>query len=232
MSVVVKMALLGAMSIFAGAVQAQSLMGPSSAASTSGGVELRAFHQLASLTDDMQGAVLARTAQPLAQQGKTRSDATFRDERRGPSVLNTTAMASGPAATGGPQWSCLAEAIYFEARGEPVDGQVAVAEVILNRVDSDRYPDEICKVVNQGTGRINACQFSYTCDGVPEQIADQDAWKTAGRVARRLLDGAPRLLTQDATHYHADYVDPHWATVYPRTAQVGRHIFYKQIPGA
>ena len=73
--------------------------------------------------------------------------------------------------TGGKQWACLAEAIYFEARGEPVEGQFAVAEVILNRVESPKFPNSICKVVRQGTGRKHACQFSYNCDGKLEYIA-------------------------------------------------------------
>ncbi|MEL6585571.1 MAG: cell wall hydrolase [Pseudomonadota bacterium] len=140
-------------------------------------------------------------------------------------------LAMAPA-TGGAEWRCLAEAIYFEARGEPVAGQVAVAEVILNRVDATNYPGTICRVVNQGTGRRHACQFSYTCDGIPDRVRDGQAWTLAGKIARRLMDGAPRRLTGDATHYHADYVSPYWAKVYPETARLGRHIFYKQIPGA
>jgi spore germination cell wall hydrolase CwlJ-like protein len=137
-----------------------------------------------------------------------------------------------PAATGNAQWRCLTEAIYFEARGEPVPGQAAVAEVILNRVDSPRWPDTVCSVVNQGTGRLHACQFSYTCDGQPEVVTEPRAWERAGKIARLLLDGAARQLTGEATHYHADYVDPYWASVYPRTAVVGTHIFYRQTPGA
>jgi hypothetical protein len=78
--------------------------------------------------------------------------------------------------TGGKQWACLAEAIYFEARGEPVEGQFAVAEVILNRVDSPKFPNSICKVVRQGTGRKHACQFSYNCDGKLEYIANGSAY--------------------------------------------------------
>ncbi|MEM8822643.1 MAG: cell wall hydrolase [Pseudomonadota bacterium] len=136
-----------------------------------------------------------------------------------------------PREAGSTQWRCLTEAIYFEARGEPIEGQVAVAEVILNRVDSQRYPDTVCKVVNQGTGRLHACQFSYTCDGVPENVTEQPAWDRAGKIAHLLMDGAPRTLTADATHYHADYVDPSWAEVYSRTMQVGQHIFYRQTPG-
>lgn len=137
-----------------------------------------------------------------------------------------------PPATGGEQWACLREAIYFEARGEPIPGQYAVAEVILNRVDSARYPDTICGVVNQGTGRLHACQFSYTCDGLPEAMTEKRAARVAGKIARDVMDGKERSLTGDATHYHADYVDPSWNKVYPRTARVGKHIFYKQIPGA
>ena len=146
--------------------------------------------------------------------------------------IDATLLNAMPAIDGGKQWECLAEAIYFEARGEPVPGQVAVAEVILNRVDSDRYPNSICAVVNQGTGRLHACQFSYTCDGLPETITEPRAWDRAGKIARLLMDGHDRVLTAEATHYHADYVDPYWAKVYPQTAQVGRHIFYKQTPDA
>ena len=127
---------------------------------------------------------------------------------------------------------CLTEAIYFEARGEPLSGQVAVAEVVLNRVDDARYPDTVCGVVNQGTNRLHACQFSYTCDGIPEVVEDQAAWRDADGIAAHMLGGAPRDLTGAATHYHANYVDPYWAQVYPKTAQVGRHIFYKRTPDA
>jgi spore germination cell wall hydrolase CwlJ-like protein len=141
-------------------------------------------------------------------------------------------LAEMPRSTGNAQWRCLTEAIYFEARGEPVKGQAAVAEVILNRVDSPRWPDDVCGVVNQGTGRLHACQFSYTCDGHPEAVTEPRAWERAGKIARLLLDGAPRQLTGEATHYHADYVSPRWARVYPRTAQVGTHIFYRQTPDA
>lgn len=181
-----------------------------------------------SLAGQGAGSVLQTVARSLFDQGSPRAA----DYARGPAVINTTAVAAAPRATGNAQWRCLTEAIYFEARGEPVNGQVAVAEVILNRVDAQNYPDTVCAVVNQGTGRLHACQFSYTCDGNPENVTDGNAWETAGKIARRLLDGAPRQLTDAATHYHADYVDPYWARVYPKTAHVGRHLFYRQIPGA
>ncbi len=137
-------------------------------------------------------------------------------------------LADQPAASGGEQWECLAEALYFEARGETVRGMFAVGEVILNRVDSDAYPDTLCGVINQGTGRRYACQFTYTCDGRAETIAEPRSWERVGKVARILIDGAPRALTGGATHYHTNAVNPSWARRFPRTASIGSHYFYRQ----
>ncbi len=137
-------------------------------------------------------------------------------------------LASLPAANGGEQWECLAEALYFEARGETVRGMFAVGEVIMNRVDSDAYPDTLCAVINQGTGRRYACQFTYTCDGNPEVINEPRAWERVGKVAAILLEGAPRALTGGATHYHTKAVNPSWAKRFPRTAAIGSHYFYRQ----
>ncbi|MEM8536548.1 MAG: cell wall hydrolase [Pseudomonadota bacterium] len=137
-------------------------------------------------------------------------------------------LASQPAASGGDQWECLAEALYFEARGESVRGMFAVGEVILNRVDSNNYPDTLCAVINQGTGRKYACQFTYTCDGRAETIGEPRSWERVGKVARILMDGAPRVLTGGATHYHTKAVNPSWAQRYPRTASIGSHLFYRQ----
>lgn len=125
--------------------------------------------------------------------------------------------------------ACLAEAIYFEARGETLEGQAAVAEVVLNRVDSEYWPDTVCGVVNQGSERKTGCQFSYTCDGKPEEVNAPKAWDLAERVARVFLAGAPRRITDHATHYHADYVDPRWAKTMEQTAVVGTHIFYRRL---
>ena len=125
------------------------------------------------------------------------------------------------------QHRCLAEAIYFEARGESTRGQVAVAEVILNRVDSRRYPKTVCGVVKQGTGRKNACQFSYTCDGKPDRIHEKGAFKKAAKIASLMLNGRPRVLTGKATHYHTDKVNPRWAKKFTVTARIGDHIFYR-----
>lgn len=133
-----------------------------------------------------------------------------------------------PDAKGGEEWSCLAKALYFEARGETVKGQFAVAEVILNRVDSNRYPDSVCGVVNQGTGSKNACQFSFACDGRADKISEKDAYAHVAKIAKVMLAGGPRALTKGATHFHTSQVRPRWAHRFPRTAKIGVHLFYRQ----
>ena len=143
-------------------------------------------------------------------------------------IYDANYLASRPEANGGEQWECLAEALYFEARGETVRGMFAVGEVILNRVDSNAYPDTLCDVIHQGTGRRYACQFTYTCDGHAEVISEPRAWERVGKVARLLIDGAPRALTAGATHYHTRAVSPSWAQRFPRTAAIGSHYFYRQ----
>lgn len=129
---------------------------------------------------------------------------------------------------------CLATAMYFEARGEPARGQYIVGRVILNRVESRYYPDDICSVVYQNAHLKNACQFSFACDGLPNRVRDSQAWAQIKRRATFLVEcndicsigasGPSDLWT--STHYHADYVNPNWAKKLQRTGQVGRHIFY------
>ena len=138
-------------------------------------------------------------------------------------------LATQPAAKGGAEWSCLTKAIYFEARGETLAGQFAVAEVILNRVDSPLYPRSVCGVVGQRGG--GGCQFSYVCDGRADTMRDGNAIRIAGKIAAAMLGGAPRLLTAGATHFHTRGVRPGWAQRFPRTAAIGAHLFYRQ-PGA
>ena len=132
-----------------------------------------------------------------------------------------------PAASGNAHWRCLSEALYFEARGETVKGQFAVAEVIMNRVKSARFPDNVCGVINQGTGRKYQCQFTYTCDGNPERISEPQAWDRVSKIARAVLDGRAPELTQGATHYHTTAVRPRWSRVYTHTASIGVHRFYR-----
>ena len=139
---------------------------------------------------------------------------------------SATFLAGIPAASGDAQFECLAQALYFEARGESVKGQFAVAEVILNRVDSGLYPRSICGVVKQGSRY--ACQFSYVCDGYSEQIRERAAYAQVAKVARLMIDGAPRELTDGATHFRTGAVMPGWARKFTQTAKIGAHYFHRQ----
>lgn len=141
--------------------------------------------------------------------------------------LDRSSLDALPRATGDAEWHCLAEAIYYESRGEPLSGQIAVAEVILNRVQSRQYPSTICGVTRQGTGSGRACQFSFACDGVPERMASAQPRERAEKLARAMLDGYPQTLTDGALHFHATYVSPRWARQMTRTANIGRHVFYR-----
>jgi len=132
-----------------------------------------------------------------------------------------------PKAAGNAHWRCLSEALYFEARGETVKGQFAVAEVIMNRVKSARFPGNVCGVINQGTGKKYQCQFTYTCDGNPERIGEPRAYDRVSKVARAALDGRAPELTKGATHYHTTAVRPRWSRVYTHTASIGVHRFYR-----
>lgn len=143
-------------------------------------------------------------------------------------LYSRTHIDSLPATTGGAEWACLTEALYFEARGEKVKGIFAVAEVILNRVDDPRYPSSICGVVNQGTGERYRCQFTYTCDGRPENMADERAHERMGKIAKLSMKAEARPLTSGATHYHTKSVNPKWGRVFPRTTTIGYHHFYRQ----
>jgi spore germination cell wall hydrolase CwlJ-like protein len=127
------------------------------------------------------------------------------------------------------QAQCLARAIYFEARSESLDGQFAIARVVLNRTESGRYPDSICRVVYQNAHLNDRCQFSFACDGLPDEPTDSVAWAMALGMAAALVRTEDPLLPAEllrSTHYHADYVRPHWAPQLAMTGAVGRHIFY------
>lgn len=137
-------------------------------------------------------------------------------------------LKSLPNGKGGEQFNCLAEALYFEARGESIKGQVAVAEVILNRVESNKFPDTVCGVINQGTGRKYACQFTYTCDGHAEKVSNPKAYARVAKIAKAMLSGMPAKLTDGATYYHTTAVNPNWARVFAHTATIGVHRFYRE----
>jgi len=132
----------------------------------------------------------------------------------------------------GREKKCLAEAIYFEARSEPEEGQAAVAQVVLNRVASGLYPTSICGVVYQNRHRYNGCQFSFACEGKSLRVTEPESWETAERVAESVMDGKTYLSdVGGATHYHANYVRPRWARRLERMDVIGHHIFYKLRPG-
>ena len=128
--------------------------------------------------------------------------------------------------------SCLASAVYFEARSEPLQGQLAVAVVVLNRVKALHYPSTICGVVYQGASHLNACQFSFACDGEPDFPTEHRAWDAALVVTALALAGDNQMLGEEtqfvasATNYHADYVKPGWSRSLRRLTKIGRHIFY------
>jgi len=123
---------------------------------------------------------------------------------------------------------CMATAIYFEARGESYRGQVAVGQVVMNRVAHKIYPKTICNVVFQNQHMRNACQFSFACDGIPETVTEPKAWAQAEEIAKGVINGTLYLTEVGAaTHYHATYVYPHWAPRLKKTAKIGHHIFYK-----
>ncbi|TNC15182.1 cell wall hydrolase [Methylobacterium terricola] len=127
---------------------------------------------------------------------------------------------------------CLAEAVYFEARGEPEQGQAAVAQVVLNRAKSGLYPANICGVVYQNRHRYMGCQFSFACEGKSLRITDDASWQTATRVAHAVVEGRTYLAdVGGATHYHADYVKPRWSRRLRKMDVIGRHIFYQLRPG-
>ena len=128
---------------------------------------------------------------------------------------------------------CLAEALYYEARGEGKDGQKAVAEVVLTRVQSRYFPSTICGVVHEGAEQPGKhCQFSYACDGSLKRPKDTVAWRHSVDLASRIMAGSERLSdeTGHAIAYHNIDVQPAWSETMERTAQVGNHIFYKFMP--
>lgn len=127
----------------------------------------------------------------------------------------------------GEERSCLAQAIYYEARSEPRIGQLAVADVVLNRTRSPLYPNSICEVVFQGSERRTGCQFSFTCDGSMQARLNQRKWKASEDLAGAILAGVHAPVSRNATHYHANYVSPYWASKLTPTATIGTHKFYK-----
>ena len=126
---------------------------------------------------------------------------------------------------------CLASAVYYEAGSQDDDGERAVAQVVLNRVRHPAFPNSVCGVVYQGSTRPTGCQFTFTCDGSMNRQPDAEGWKRAYRIAEAALSGYVYGPVGYATHYHANYVVPYWASTLAKNAIVGAHIFYRWAGG-
>jgi len=123
---------------------------------------------------------------------------------------------------------CLAEAVYFESRGEAVRGQIAVAQVVMNRVFSGKYPDTVCGVVYQNKYRHFACQFTFACDNNPDVIREPEMWERAKKISKAMLDGQIWLPeVGKSTHYHAYWVRPSWVAEMKKMYKTGVHTFYR-----
>ena len=154
-------------------------------------------------------------------------------------VLGITTAQSGQAkglftAEDKPEMWCLAQNIYYEARSSNRADRIAVADVVMNRVNDKRYPNTICDVVKQGeqhaNGKMkrNRCQFSWYCDGKSDWPTNMDAWVEAQQIAYNMIVyNDARGITEGATHYHATYVSPEWARDFALVGRIGEHIFYR-----
>lgn len=126
---------------------------------------------------------------------------------------------------------CLSSAVYYEAGSQDSDGQRAVAQVVLNRVRHPAFPASVCGVVYQGSTRTTGCQFTFTCDGSLQRRPSADGWARARKIAEAALAGYVFKPVGYATHYHADYVVPYWASSLAKNAVIGAHIFYRWAGG-
>jgi spore germination cell wall hydrolase CwlJ-like protein len=136
-------------------------------------------------------------------------------------------LARADASTRARALDCLASAVYYEAGNQSEDGERAVAQVVLNRVRHPAFPSSICGVVFQGSTQATGCQFTFTCDGSLERRPDAEGWARAKAIAEAALNGAVFGPVGLATHYHADYVVPYWASTMAKNAVIGAHLFYR-----
>lgn len=196
---------------------------------------------IASLVNNDEADILATAYAPKAPDYAKQSPfaSILRDENEGrfippvPPTDHPWARQPLPAsAFSEREQRCLAAGIYFEARGEPVKGQAAVAQVILNRVRNPAYPNSICGVVYQNEKWRNRCQFSFACDGIRDRVKSPAHFETARQVAMAVTAGKIWLEeVGSATHYHATYVHPRWASTMERVKRIGRHVFYRTYGG-
>jgi len=145
----------------------------------------------------------------------------------GPNPAATPFVFKGSATARAQAMNCLASAVYYEAGNQDADGERAVAQVVLNRVRHPAFPNSVCGVVYQGSTRPTGCQFTFTCDGSLAREPDADGWRRAWKVAEEALAGFVYAPVGWATHYHADYVLPTWASSMAKNAIIGAHLFYR-----
>ena len=196
-----------------------------------------AYSQQASLTEEeaTEASQAAPTPPPLLVRPLAAQDALSVNERiplnSGPNPAARPFVFKGGSATRAQAVDCLASAVYYEAGSQDANGQRAVAQVVLNRVRNPAFPASICSVVYQGSTRATGCQFTFTCDGSLGRRPDPAGWALARSVAEAALSGAVYRPVGLATHYHANYVVPYWASTLVKNAVVGAHIFYRWAGG-
>jgi spore germination cell wall hydrolase CwlJ-like protein len=123
--------------------------------------------------------------------------------------------------------TCLAQAVYYEARSESLEGQRAVAQVVMNRTHLSAFPGSVCGVVFQRARETSGCQFSFVCDGSMNRATDWTAWERAKAVASQALAGQVYKPLAEATHYHAAWMTPYWSSHLARLKRIGGHVFYR-----
>lgn len=145
-------------------------------------------------------------------------------------IVSTINLANKPEREMKKQTECLAKNMYFEVRNQGTAGMLAVSSVVINRVNDDRFPNTICKVVNQGgSKKLNKCQFSWHCDGVSDIPKNKKIYKKNLDFARKIMDNSKQWIdiTDGSTFYHANYVRPSWRKKFIRTTEIDKHIFYR-----
>lgn len=168
--------------------------------------------------------------QPLAPEQALKVNAEI-PVATGPNPAASPFLFKGGAPARAQAVNCLASAVYYEAGNQDADGERAVAQVVLNRVRHPAFPGSVCGVVYQGSTRLTGCQFTFTCDGSLNRRPDPDGWRRATAIAEQALAGSVFAPVGWATHYHADYVVPYWASTMAKNAIVGAHLFYRWAGG-
>lgn len=185
--------------------------------------ESKNFYVKASYSEDSTETTEPARYHPFKYSSHTNASGTLNALR----LLHRSTVKINNAKRFSQEHECLAQAVYYEARSEITEGQLAVAEVIMNRVADERYPSSICGVVYQGSSRSTGCQFTFTCDGSLNDTPYGDRWTQARSIAAQVVLQFHELRTGNATHYHASYVEPSWSKRLVRTNTIGEHIFYR-----